>query len=70
MESSSAPKLSEDDPSLPGNNSEERFTHKLKRVMLGAHRSIKDPGVFHRISLIAFLALVRLGADGLSSSAY
>lgn len=42
----------------------------LRRLLLGAPRSVHDPGVFHRISLIAFLAWVGLGADGLSSSAY
>ena len=42
----------------------------LKRILLGAPRSLHDPGVFHRISLVAFLAWVGLGADGLSSSAY
>jgi len=29
-----------------------------------------DPAVFHKISLVAFLAWVGLGADGLSSSSY
>ncbi len=43
---------------------------KVKRVVFGAPRNVTDPGVFHRISLIAFLAWVGLGADGLSSSAY
>ena len=43
---------------------------RFKRAILGAPRNIKDPSVFHRISLIAFLAWVGLGADGLSSSAY
>jgi amino acid transporter len=40
------------------------------RVVFGAPRSLHDRGLFHRISLIAFLAWVGLGADGLSSSAY
>ncbi|HJX53351.1 MAG TPA: APC family permease [Polyangia bacterium] len=40
------------------------------RVMMGRPRDFKDPGVFHKISLVAFLAWVGLGADGLSSSAY
>jgi amino acid transporter len=31
---------------------------------------VEDPGVFHRVSLVAFLAWVGLGADGLSSSSY
>ena len=43
---------------------------RIKRAVLGAPRDIKDPRVFHRISLVAFLAWVGLGADGLSSSAY
>jgi hypothetical protein len=42
----------------------------LRRLLLGAPRDLKDPHVFHRVSLIAFLAWVGLGADGLSSSAY
>ena len=46
------------------------FGSRVKRAMLGAPRDIKDPSIFHRISLIAFLAWVGLGADGLSSSAY
>ena len=43
---------------------------RLKRLLLGAPRSIQDPAVYHKISLIAILAWVGLGADGLSSSAY
>jgi amino acid transporter len=39
-------------------------------VLFGEARSVEDPGVFHRVSLVAFLAWVGLGADGLSSSAY
>ena len=31
---------------------------------------MRDPNVYHSISLVAFLAWVGLGADGLSSSAY
>jgi len=42
----------------------------ISRVLLGRPRDVKDPGVFHRVSLVAFLAWVGLGADGLSSSAY
>src|ERR1019366_1978823 len=43
---------------------------KLKHALFGAPRNLQDPRVFHSISLIAFLAWVGLGADGLSSSAY
>lgn len=51
-------------------NSSSSFSSRFKRTILGAPRNIKDPAIFHRISLIAFLAWVGLGADGLSSSAY
>jgi amino acid transporter len=40
------------------------------RALFGAPRDVQDPGVFHKISLVAFLAWIGLGADGLSSSAY
>ncbi|GEJ58757.1 APC family permease [Anaeromyxobacter diazotrophicus] len=43
---------------------------RLRRVLLGAPRNVQDPNVYHSISLVAFLAWVGLGADGLSSSAY
>ena len=42
----------------------------IKRLLLGAPRNVQDPNVYHHISLVAFLAWVGLGADGLSSSAY
>ena len=44
--------------------------NKITQVLLGKARDVKDPNVFHRVSLVAFLAWVGLGADGLSSSAY
>src|SRR5208282_5872045 len=43
---------------------------KLKYWLFGAPRDIEDPQAFHKISLIAFLAWIGLGADGLSSSSY
>ncbi len=43
---------------------------RLRRLILGAPRDLRDPGLFHKLSLIAFLAWVGLGADPLSSSAY
>jgi amino acid transporter len=49
---------------------EEGFLPGLRRFLLGRPRDPRDPTVFHRISLIAFLAWVGLGADGLSSSSY
>ncbi len=42
----------------------------VKRALIGGPRDLKDPNVFHKLSLMAFLAWVGLGADGLSSSAY
>jgi len=44
-------------------------TSRFLRVLIGGKREI-EPGAFHKVSLIAFLAWVGLGADGLSSSAY
>jgi len=43
---------------------------RLKRWLLGAPRNVFDPHTYHKISLVALLAWVGLGADGLSSSAY
>ena len=42
----------------------------LRDILLGKPKDPLDPRVFHQISLVAFLAWVGLGADGLSSSAY
>ncbi len=42
----------------------------LKRAVLGAPRDLRDPKTYHSLSLVAFLAWVGLGADGLSSSSY
>jgi amino acid transporter len=44
--------------------------HRLRRALFGAPRDVKDPHAFHKLSLVALLAWVGLGADGLSSSAY
>ncbi|MBI4833389.1 MAG: APC family permease [Planctomycetes bacterium] len=46
------------------------FGARLKRFLIGPPRDLKDKGILHRLSLIALLAWVGLGADGLSSSAY
>ncbi|MFI5252261.1 MAG: APC family permease [Bacteroidota bacterium] len=59
-----------EDELLPEQTPVEQLVTALKRVLIGAPRNIKDPNLFHRISLIAFLAWVGLGADGLSSSSY
>jgi len=43
---------------------------RIRRALLGAPRDIEDPRTYHTISLIAVLAWIGLGADGLSSTAY
>ena len=43
---------------------------RFKRLVYGKARDPQDAKTFHTISLIALLAWVGLGADGLSSSAY
>lgn len=43
---------------------------KVKTVVLGGARDPGDKRIFHTLSLIAFLAWVGLGSDGLSSSCY
>ncbi|MBI5441670.1 MAG: APC family permease [Deltaproteobacteria bacterium] len=57
-------------PAPPEGGQEEGLLKKVKHLLIGKPRSPTDPSVFHHISLIAFLAWVGLGADGLSSSAY
>ena len=43
---------------------------RIWRLVSGPPKDIKEPGAFHKLSLVAFLAWVGLGADGLSSSSY
>src|ERR1700720_3362294 len=43
---------------------------RVKDLVIGRSPSPHDRSVFHKLSLIAFLAWVGLGADGLSSSCY
>lgn len=42
----------------------------VKTVVIGRARSLSDTSLFHKTSLVALLAWVGLGADGLSSSCY
>ncbi len=46
------------------------FPERLKAFLLGAAKNPLDATVFHTASLIAVLAWVGMGADGLSSSCY
>src|SRR5579859_5363505 len=43
---------------------------RLGSIFLGRRKDLRDPGIFHAMALVPFLAWVGLGADGLSSSAY
>ena len=43
---------------------------KVKTLLVGKPLSLEDKSVFKHVSLVAFLAWVGLGADGLSSSCY
>ncbi len=49
---------------------EKRSTRTFSQILIGPARNVKDPEVFHQLSLVAFLAWVGLGSDGLSSSCY
>jgi amino acid transporter len=42
----------------------------IANVLIGPARDVRDPHIFHSLSLVAFLAWVGLGSDGLSSSCY
>jgi amino acid transporter len=46
------------------------FFNKIIRAIFGSPKLLKDPQLFHKMSLIPVLAWVGLGADGLSSSSY
>ncbi|MFN7976080.1 MAG: APC family permease [Acidobacteriota bacterium] len=46
------------------------FLSRVARKVVGKPRDLLDPRLFHHVRLIAFLAWVGLGADGLSSSCY
>ena len=43
---------------------------KVKKILIGGEKNVRDPRIFHRMALVAFFAWVGLGADGLSSANY
>ncbi len=47
-----------------------QWLQKARLIMVGKPRDLQDQTLFHSVSLVAFLAWVGLGADGLSSSCY
>ncbi len=46
------------------------FPGRVRRALFGSPKSLADSSLFHRLTLVPFLAWIGLGADGLSSSAY
>lgn len=74
MESSSAPSSTSESASSDPDPSPSRapvpLHRRIQRAIAGAPRSLEDKGLHHKITLVALLAWVGLGADGLSSSAY
>jgi amino acid transporter len=61
VESADAPIDALDDSSI---------TETFKTILIGRPRDLRDESLFKHLSLVAFLAWVGLGADGLSSSCY
>lgn len=47
-----------------------KVLHRVKNFVIGGARSVDDPELFQKISLVAILAWVGLGSDGLTSSSY
>lgn len=50
--------------------SESSFFARARAIVVGRPRDLRDASLFHKVSLVAVLAWVGLGADGLSSSCY
>lgn len=46
------------------------FNEKLKNTFIGRAKGLRDKGLFHNLTLVAFFAWIGLGADGISSSCY
>ena len=55
-----------DNPIMPHNS----ILRSVKNIFIGRERELTEHGLFHKLSLVALLAWVGLGADGLSSSCY
>ena len=64
--SPSTPPEGKEPPAAP----KQPISLRLRRALFGEKRDVLDPHLFEHISLVAFLAWVGLGADGLSSSSY
>jgi amino acid transporter len=53
-----------------GSDEQSSLLEKVRQTVIGAPRNVKDPSIFHKLSLVPLLAWIGLGADGLSSSSY
>jgi len=49
---------------------QQSIVRRISIKIIGRPRNINDPSIFHKLSLIALLSWIGLGADGLSSSSY
>jgi len=58
------------EPTIPPTPEPMNLWGRMKRLFIGPPRDLEDRSLYHRISLVAFLAWIGLGADGLSSSTY
>ena len=45
-------------------------TERFRKIFVGGARDLKDENIFEKVTLVAILAWVGLGSDGLSSSCY
>jgi len=52
------------------NATDSNMFQKFKTKLIGSPHNISDPSIFHKLTLIALLSWIGLGADGLSSSSY
>ena len=70
MRSDSTDPVGPEVASPPPHAGSEGVRARLRRAVFGPPRDVQDPRTHRAISLVALLAWVGLGADGLSSSAY
>lgn len=52
------------------NVTENSLFQRIKNFFIGGARNLRDPQLFHKVTLIAFFAWIGLGSDGISSSCY
>jgi amino acid transporter len=55
---------------MEDNAPQQSLLRRISTKIIGRPRNINDPSIFHKLSLIALLSWIGLGADGLSSSSY